>query len=678
MPIRCGSEAVSKVYCGADQVARVYCGRDLVFGQDLAGPLPIIIEELEKTGVTIADRSGQGMVGSVNEGIMFGGFSSSAQNDFYRFAVSGENVHSTLLTKTGDAISGRDGVSMAGDVSAGVLFGGSVGGGSINLTDQFFRFVITNDTVAVSALTATVTNFAPRSQSAAIGDVNSGIIFGGHTTTPVSDFYRYVVVGNIITITPLTKIGSIPGRVGFGLVGNALTGLIFGGWNNSGHLGDFFRYSVSGNNVTLTNLTISGTIPPLYYMGMTGTDTVGVIFGGSSSGKTSFTDFTFPVENKFYRYAVSGNAVTITQALNSGDVISPRSHLSMVGDSHTGLVYGGWSGATGQRLGGPFRYSLRDISIPVPTQATSTGTQYTKSGTISNRQQVGMVGTVALGLIFGGSTGVYNNDMYRYASSNNATTITRLNVVGSPNVVADPLMIGSETAGIIFGGQTTGNVSVSSFYRYVVSSNTATFTQFGQTVIPARSGVEGVGDVDSGIFFGGTHSGVLSNTFYRYETTNTSVTITALSEVGSTMPSLAGVGMAGSQTTGVIFGGQSAHLPNVYENDFYRYQISGDEVTTTKLNKVGDDISDRALFGMIGDHISGLIFGGWLGSAPTNEVYFYRVTGNYVYVKRLVNVGTFPGPRNSFGMVGTSTSALVFGGYNGSRFLNDFGTIIIT
>ncbi len=625
------------------------------------------IKRLTPAGATVADRSGQGMVGDAREAIMFGGYSTSAQNDFYRFAISGDNAHITLLTKAGDAISGRDGISMTGDATAGIIYGGSVGGGSTNLTNEFFRFVIANDTVTVTALTAAVTNFTARSQAGAIGDANSGIIFGGHTTTPVNDFYRYVVSGSTITLTSLTKIGTISGRVGFGIVGNASRGLIFGGWNNSGHLGDFIRYSVSGSNVTLTNLTISGTISPLYYMGMTGTDTVGVIFGGSSSGKSTFTDFRFPVENKFYRYAVSGNVVTITQVLNSGDIVSPRSHLSMVGDSHTGIIYGGWNGTTFQRLGGPFRYNLRDISIIIPSQNRATVTNLSSSGTQpSPNAQLSMAGTSTDSLMFGGSTSNTNfrNDFYRLVITSNTVNFTRLNVSGSIAGRSYPAMVGDSTNGVIFGGR-DANAVFSDFNTFTRSGSALTVTPFAQTTIPARHNCGMVGDATTGIIYGGTSlttgiAGVF-NDFYRYTIGVSSVAITTLTKAGDAIVPRLSHGMVGSATAGAIYSGHPGS-GGAYLTDFYTYSVSGNVVTLKKLTVIGDSRPGTLAFAMIGNETSGIIFGGWTGSVHLSTIYSYLVTGDYVYLKRLTtNSAT---TRSYFGYAGSASDFTIFGGYN--------------
>ena len=57
-------------------------------------------------------------------------------------------------------------------------------------------------------------------------------------------------------VTNLTVTGSISARKNMGMVGDATTGLIFGG-ENGGRKKDFYKYEISGNGVTATNLTVT-------------------------------------------------------------------------------------------------------------------------------------------------------------------------------------------------------------------------------------------------------------------------------------------------------------------------------------------------------------------------------------------------------------------------------------
>ena len=131
-----------------------------------------------------------------------------------------------------------------------------------------------------------------------VGTATSGIIFGGRSIPDLNDFYSYSVSGGTVTLTALTRAGaSISGRRSMGMVGTATSGIIFGG-RSIPDLNDFYSYSVSGGTVTLTALTRAGaSISTRSSMGMVGTATSGIIFGGWS-GTTRFNDF--------YSYSASG------------------------------------------------------------------------------------------------------------------------------------------------------------------------------------------------------------------------------------------------------------------------------------------------------------------------------------------------------------------------------------
>ena len=88
------------------------------------------------------------------------------------------------------------------------------------------------------------------------------------------------VSGNNINVTSLTVSGNISARYSFGMVGTSLSGIIFGGYSGSSSLNDFKKYEVSGNNVSVTPLTVSGNISARYSFGMVGTSLSGIIFGG--------------------------------------------------------------------------------------------------------------------------------------------------------------------------------------------------------------------------------------------------------------------------------------------------------------------------------------------------------------------------------------------------------------
>ena len=85
------------------------------------------------------------------------------------------------------------------------------------------------------------------------------------------------------------------------------------------------------------------------------------------------------------------------------------------------------------------------------------------------------------------------------------------------------------------------------------------------------------------------------------------------------------MGMTGSTTRGVIFGGLTGS--NTRTNDFYSYSVSGGTVTVTALTRSGSSISARNSMGMAGSATSGVIFGGSTGS-NTRSSDFYTYTAS--------------------------------------------------
>ena len=122
-----------------------------------------------------------------------------------------------------------------------------------------------------------------------------------------------------------------------GMAGSATSGIIFGGEHtNTTYLNDFYSYSVSGRTVTVTALTRSGSILARSYMGMAGSATSGIIFGGEHTDTTYLNDF--------YSYSVSGGTVTVAALTRSGSSISARTAMGMAGSATSGIIFGGYDG----------------------------------------------------------------------------------------------------------------------------------------------------------------------------------------------------------------------------------------------------------------------------------------------------------------------------------------------
>ena len=330
----------------------------------------------------------------------------------------------------------------------------------------YFNDVIGSETRSVSGsdtvtnLTTSGSSITDRSSSGILGDATSGIIFGGYSgfdaqffTIYRDDFYNYNVSGNIITLTSLTKSGTIRGRSGFGMVGDKTSGIIFGGSGNSQNYNDFKKYEVSGNTVTITDLTVSGSISARAQFGMVGDATSGIIFQGLEP---------FGIPNDFKKYEVSGNTVTITDLTVSGSILA-RYAFGIVGDATSGIIFGGVHSDYVTRSNKFKKYEVSGNTVTI--------TDLTVSGSISARSHFGMVGNKTSGIIFGGydgNTDTLLNDFKKYEVSGNTVTITDIDFTGNITGRANPTMIGNATSGIIFGGDnnSSGNFK-NDFNRYI-------------------------------------------------------------------------------------------------------------------------------------------------------------------------------------------------------------------
>ena len=111
---------------------------------------------------------------------------------------------------------------------------------------------------ALTALTSAGASISARAYMGMVGTATSGIIFGGRSATYLNDFYSYSASGGTVTLTALTRAGaSISTRFRMGMVGTATSGIIFGGYDGTTRLNDFYSYSASGGTVTLTAPTLS-------------------------------------------------------------------------------------------------------------------------------------------------------------------------------------------------------------------------------------------------------------------------------------------------------------------------------------------------------------------------------------------------------------------------------------
>ena len=288
-------------------------------------------------GTRVYEREGMGVVGSSDSGLTFGGYDGHHLRSFERYSVASNNrINVRFVTATG-SIEQRTDMGMVGTPSSGIIFGGrnnSAGPQQIDLKylDDFVQYS-GSDTLTLTSLTKTGT-ISARSNMGMAGNATSGLIFGGRGTGgDLNDFIKYTVSSGTVTVTTLTKAGDpISVRSGMGMVGNETSGIIFGGLSGSSYLSDFYKYEVSGNTVTITALTKSGTISGRTDMGIRGDTTAGLIFGGRGSGGYL---------SDFIKYSVSSDDITLTATTHSGSIITPRSNMGMIGSAASSLIFGG-------------------------------------------------------------------------------------------------------------------------------------------------------------------------------------------------------------------------------------------------------------------------------------------------------------------------------------------------
>ena len=439
--------------------------------------------ELTVSGDAISARTHVQLVGTATEGIIFGGNDGVWQNDFYKYSVTGNTITLTLLTKVGGSSLGTWGVSILGDKSSGMLFGGVD-------TNDFHEYTISgsNITITKKNIDSTGATILPRDYSKFLGTKSSAIIFNGNDIHPVNTFSSFAVSGGGITYSTLNKSGStISNRSSPGMTGNATDGVIFGGWGvDNNAKSDFYKYSVSGSTATITALTKSGSISNRYALSMLGDVNSGLIYGGG--------------DTNFYKYAISGNTVTVTGLTKSGSAISALRETGMAGNTTSGVIFGGFINIHPWISANFYKYSVSGNTVTL-TLLTKTGSA------INATRSMGIVGTASSGLIFGG----YQNNspyavsnFYKYSVSGSTVTLTVLTKSGSSiSGRYDMGMVGTETSGVIYGGNTRFD-RLEDAYSYSVSGNTVTLQLLTKSgTITNRDKMGMVGTSSGGLIFGG-------------------------------------------------------------------------------------------------------------------------------------------------------------------------------
>ena len=363
-PNYCGNERISKIYCGATEVIKGYCGTELFFSLAPAGPTapataPTQVRVARLTG-TGTPKLGATVIGTSASFYSYGGRHYSS----YLSSLEQISIANTAATRTARTLSRSIGSNAyygaVGDLTSGIIFFGYNGSNLSAINKLDFNTAPAN----VTATQLTHTGTAPaQHHPIVIGDLTSGFMFGGRSAWPpnLGDFYWYVVSGNNITTTTMTKAGAaIPILSNCAIVGDKTSGIIFGGVNASlAVVNTFYKYTISGSTITLTLLTRSGATPHgVYASSMVGNAEFGIIFGGSvnTSGDSS------ALSNQFRYYKVDGNTITLTALARLGTNITGRRFASMIGDPNHlgGIIY---SGDIGSNTGSNDIYSF-DAVIP--------------------------------------------------------------------------------------------------------------------------------------------------------------------------------------------------------------------------------------------------------------------------------------------------------------------------
>ena len=648
---------------------------------------------LSVTG-TLGIQQGAAMAGNRTTGVVFGGrrgYGDSVGN-FVRYTRSGNNITYTTLTKAGAAIRSRHGAGIAGDTTSGVIFGGQEKIGSVDTRlNDWHSYSISGDTVTFTALTVSGVTIPATQGLRMAGNATTGIIFGGVSSPDSPNFYRYVVSGNTVTVTTLTKAGtsSIATRRGHGMIGDATQGLIYGGYTAPGltYIQIMTRYSVSSTTITLTDLTTQGTVMPPPWQGvrLTGDMQRGMIFGGARNNP-------FARQFAMYRYEIVGDNVTFTSMSNQGAGFGTGISYSIFGDADSGLFFNN---------GAFFSYenavSVASQVYCGPTEARNVTcggarvigsrkryrfTDLMEAGaTVSLRRGAIVAGTATTGILYGGrslpgSPQVFHDDFYRYVVSGSTATLTALTVTGdtTPLTSFQSAVVGDVTSGMLFGGRSAG--ATSNFYNYTITSNTVNVVQLtkagtGSSISSRRSPLI-VGGKTAGIVGGGWQATVRTD-FFRYSISSSTITLTTLTVNGYPTGNIQYNTMVGDATRGVMFGGNNRADPTSLYDDFYRYEASGNTLTFTLLTKIGDPISARFNAVMIGDRISGIVFGGTarVGGANVdlNDLYYYAVEGNNVFIQAVDKIGAaVPARAQFYSISGGITNGLIYGFGNANDF----------
>ena len=438
-------------------------------------------------------------------------------------------------------------------------------------------------------------------------------------------------------------------------------------------------------------LTLSGNSPFKLdsYKYLEATDKLQIVLSGTGITKSSFISFTIVGTTlsltstnsvltntsstvKMFEWTVTTNPTPITRSYTF-------SFVTQTG----GVPTQDWNVVVDNNYSVSVIENKRYLSLLTPpTDYSHTVRNLTKPNTIIPRSNVMITGDADSGVIYGGFTSQYFNDFYKYDVSDNIITIITLSFQGSyrPSTIYLGGIVGNSTSGILFGGYSrlaSVNTPKKDFIKYTIDDDNVTLSEVtaGGDTIPNLYGMGMVGTETAGLIFGGAENATTYHSdFYRYALSGSNVTITKLTKAGASITDRYRPAMTGTATTGIIYGGQASPSlnPRPILNDFYRYSVSSNTVTLTDLTATGDTIvgtdtqntADQGYAKILGDATTGIIF------KETNEIYAYKVTANNIAISLITKSEV--SYRRGLGFVGTGTKGLIFGGVFGSSYLGDF------
>ena len=197
------------------------------------------------TVTTIVKRSAHTMVAIGTDIYIFGGYGSGYLNDFYKIDTTNSyNVTPiTLSSSSGTAISGRFSHTMVAIDKDIYIFGGR--DASNDYLSDFYKINTTNGAVTQITLSSSGTTIDVRYQHKMVAIGTDIYIYGGiNTTGHLNDFYK-IDTTNSYNVTPITLSSSsgtaISGRYKHTMVAIGKDIYIFGGFNSSGYLNDFYK-----------------------------------------------------------------------------------------------------------------------------------------------------------------------------------------------------------------------------------------------------------------------------------------------------------------------------------------------------------------------------------------------------------------------------------------------------